>query len=84
MPAHELAAPTTTIPVAASGLNEPMILAGGGWQGVSLKAATSLRVPIVFGAVVALFVLIQALIDRRDPKLSRAPERGEDDTVGFG
>jgi hypothetical protein len=61
-----------------------MILAGGGWQGVSLKAATSLRVPIVFGAVVALFVLIQALIDRRDPKLSRAPERGEDDTVGFG
>ncbi len=64
--------------------DEPLVLAGGRWPGISLQAATKLTVPILFGAVVALFVLVQALIDRRDPKLARAPERGEDDTVGFG
>lgn len=63
--------------------NEPMVLANGGWKGLSLKAATNLKVPILFGLAVALFVLIQALIDRRDPKVSRAPERGDDETVGF-
>lgn len=63
--------------------DEPMILSSGGWQGVSLQAAVDLRVPILFGAAVLLFVLLQALVDRRDPKVSRAPERGDDDTVGF-
>jgi hypothetical protein len=62
---------------------EPMTLANGGWKGVSLRAATNLKVPILFGVVVALFVLVQALIDRRDPKMSRAPERNDEDTVGF-
>jgi hypothetical protein len=61
----------------------PMVIAGGGWKGVSLRAATNLKVPILFGVVVALFVLGQALIDRRDPKMSRAPERNDEDTVGF-
>jgi hypothetical protein len=60
-----------------------MIVAGGGWQGVSLRAATDLTVPLAFGAIVGVFVLLQALIDRWDPKVSRAPERGDDDTVGF-
>jgi hypothetical protein len=32
---------------------------------------------------VAVFLMVQALIDRRDPKLSQAPERGDDDTLGF-
>lgn len=63
--------------------NEPMILSAGGWHGVSLQAAVDLRIPILFGAAVLLFVLLQALVDRRDPKVSRAPERGDDDTVGF-
>ena len=71
-------------PLAANGVyNEPMVLANGGWKGLSLKAATNLKVPILFGLAVALFVLIQALIDRRDPKVSRAPERGDEETVGF-
>jgi hypothetical protein len=60
-----------------------MILAGGGWAGVSLKAATSLRIPIAFALVVALFVFVQALVDRRDPKVFRAPVRGDDDSVRF-
>jgi hypothetical protein len=63
--------------------NVPMVLAAGPWQGVSLRAAGRLSIPILFGLAVALFIILQALIDRRDPKLSRAPERGDDDTVGF-
>ena len=82
--------PTTTTTVAGappahepSVLDEPVQLATAGWQGVSLQAASNLRIPILFGAAVLLFVLLQALVDRRDPKMSRAPERGDDDTVGF-
>lgn len=71
------------LPVAKGLYNEPMVLAAGPWRGLSMQAATNLSIPILFGAAVALFALLQALIDRRDPKLSRAPERGEDDTVGF-
>lgn len=62
---------------------EPMVLARGAWQGLSLQAATDLKVPIGMLVGVALFLLGQALIDRRDPKVSGAPERGTDDTIGF-
>ncbi|MGH9055402.1 MAG: hypothetical protein ACRDYY_05985 [Acidimicrobiales bacterium] len=82
-----LAGPAPTAkpkPVLAPGIfDEPVVLAAGRWRGVSLQAATHLSVPIAFGAGVALFILLQALVDRRDPKVSRAPERGRDDTVGF-
>lgn len=54
-----------------------------GWAGDSLKQAGKLKLPLGFLGAVAIFVLIQALIDRRDPKLSDAPERHADDTVGF-
>ena len=62
---------------------EPMVAARGAWQGLSLRAATDLKIPIVMLVGVALFLLGQALIDRRDPKVSAAPERGTDDTIGF-
>lgn len=62
---------------------EPMVLARGAWKGLSLRAATDLKIPIVMLVGVALFLLGQALIDRRDPKVSAAPERGTDDTIGF-
>ena len=62
---------------------EPMVLARGAWQGLSLRAATDLKIPIGMLVGVALFLLVQALIDRRDPKVSAAPERGTDDTIGF-
>ncbi|MBV9661915.1 MAG: hypothetical protein JO337_12235 [Acidimicrobiales bacterium] len=65
------------------GLDEPMVASGGPWHGPSLKTAGGLGVPIAIGASVAAFVLAQALIDRRDPKMSRAPQRSRDDTVGF-
>lgn len=48
-----------------------------------MKEADGLRVPIAFGVAAAAFLLMQAFIDWRDPKLSRAPQRGSDDTVGF-
>jgi hypothetical protein len=79
------ASATPVIPriLGAGGLDEPMELASGPWHGLSLQAVTHLTVPILFAAAVALFVLLQALVDRRDPKVSRAPERGDEETVGF-
>jgi hypothetical protein len=58
-------------------------LAAGGLPAVTLEAATRLSIPILFGVLVALFVLAQGFVGRKDPKVARAPERGEDDTVGF-
>jgi hypothetical protein len=77
------AASGASAPTVGGVFDEPMVIANGGWKGLSLRAATNLKVPILFAFVVALFVLGQALIDRRDPKMSRAPERNDEDTVGF-
>jgi hypothetical protein len=60
-----------------------LALAGGPWGGISLRAATHLALPIFFGAAIALFLLVQAFVDRRDPRLTRAPARNDDDSVGF-
>jgi hypothetical protein len=85
--AHPAARPPSHAPrVVATGFaglnSEPVELATARW-GVSLHAATRLSVPIAFGGVVAVFVLLQALVDRRDPKLAHAPHSGDDDTVPF-
>lgn len=63
--------------------DEPMLRATGAWQGVSVRAATQLSIPVYFSGIVLLFILVQAMVDRRDPKVSLAPERGDDDTLGF-
>lgn len=54
------------------------------WAGDSLKESGKLKLPLALMAATALFMLVQALVDRRDPKVSDAPERPTDDTVGFG
>ena len=54
-----------------------------GWEGDTLQAATKLKVPLALLAAMAVFALVQALVDRRDPKLSEAPERPGEDSVGF-
>jgi hypothetical protein len=54
-----------------------------GWEGASLNTATKLKFPIAFLAVAAVFFLIQGLVDRRDPKLSAAPEHQDEDSVEF-
>lgn len=82
-PGPRRSAPAPAPLVAIRGLNEPMILSAGGWHGVSLRAATQLRVPIAFGFLVALFVIIQSLVDRRDPKVAAAPRRMRDESIGF-
>ena len=76
--------PDSLLPdIARSFFQVPGNLLHDGWAGQSLKAATKLKFPIAFLAVAAVFFLIQALIDRRDPKLSRAPERQGEDSVEF-
>lgn len=62
---------------------EPMVLAQGAWQGLSLHAATELKIPIGLLVGAGLFLVVQGFVDRRDPKVSAAPLRGTDDTVGF-
>lgn len=64
-------------------VDSPLVAVGRGLTGLSLQAETRLRVPIMFFLVVALFMAIQALIDRRDPKVVEAPEHSMDDSVGF-
>jgi hypothetical protein len=71
-------------PAPSRGLfNVPLGLAAGGLPALSLEAATRLSVPILFGVLVGLLLLVQGFVGRKDPKVARAPERGEDDTVGF-
>jgi hypothetical protein len=55
----------------------------GGWADESLRATSKLRLPLSFLFAATIFILVQALIDRRDPKVVRAPEHQTDDSVGF-
>jgi hypothetical protein len=54
-----------------------------GWAGHSLQTATRFKLPISLLGAAVIFFLVQALIDRRDPKVSGAPERPHEDSVGF-
>lgn len=54
-----------------------------GWAGETVSESARLKVPLALLAAMAVFVLVQSLIDRRDPKLSRAPEHSGEDSVGF-
>ena len=69
--------------LAASPLPRTVIVASGASPAPSLTAATDLGVPIIFGALVGLFLLVQSAIGRRDPRLADAPARGDDDSVAF-
>jgi hypothetical protein len=54
-----------------------------GLSGASLQGAGRLKLPILLLVAVGLFFMVQGLIDRRDPKLVRAPERPLDDSLEF-
>jgi hypothetical protein len=56
---------------------------GPSWDGSSLNASPGQRVPLTLGALILLFVVVQWLIDRRDPKFVEAPARKDDDSIGF-
>jgi hypothetical protein len=53
------------------------------WGGSQLQASTVLSVPLTLALFALAFVVVQWLIDRRDPKLLDAPGRDDDDSVGF-
>lgn len=54
------------------------------WQGVSIGSDTPLSVPLIFVMVIAVMMLVAGIVDRRDPKLSKAPRRSNDDYLPFG
>jgi hypothetical protein len=79
-----LALPVVAVPVGERSVGGVSVVPGTGrWEGASLQAATSLSVPLALGGVVLVFVVVQWLIDRRDPKFVEAPARKEDDSIGF-
>jgi hypothetical protein len=52
---------------------------------MSLRNPVSWPVPVIVltVAVLLLFLLLQGRLDRRDPKMARAPERSDEQTIGF-
>ncbi len=56
---------------------------GKSWPRLASQAAGRLRVPLAFIFLAVLFVLLQALVDRRDHKIIAAPEHADEDSVGF-
>lgn len=56
---------------------------GSVWSAGGLGATTVLTVPVALGGLVAAFMVVQWLIDRRDPRLTEAPARMEENSVGF-
>jgi hypothetical protein len=62
---------------------QQVISIGAPWDGSSLSASTSQRVPFALGALILIFVFVQWLIDRRDPKFVEAPVRRHEDSIGF-
>jgi hypothetical protein len=62
---------------------QQVVSLGPSWDGGSLNASTGQRVPFTLGALILIFVVVQWLIDRRDPKFVEAPARKDDDSMGF-
>ncbi len=62
---------------------QQVVSIGASWDGSSLNAPTGQRVPFTLGTLILVFVVVQWLIDRRDPKFVEAPARKDDDSIGF-
>ena len=58
-------------------------LLNGSFSGSSFEAARKMKLPIALLIGGALFMLIQGLVDRRDPKVSLAPEHAQEDSLDF-
>ncbi|HTW09468.1 MAG TPA: hypothetical protein VME46_18320 [Acidimicrobiales bacterium] len=59
------------------------LLGAGLWAAGPLRAAASHTVPLAFSSAALGFVVLQWLVDRRDPKFVDAPTRKNDDSIGF-
>jgi hypothetical protein len=67
-------------------LSNPFVAATGSlWQAMSLRSPAPWPLPVILLAVafLLLFLLMQGRLDRRDPKLTHAPERSDEHTIGF-
>ena len=74
----------TTVPLGERLVGgQPVIAVGQGWVGGTLAANTTVTVPLALGGAALLFIVLQWLIDRRDPKYVEAPARKDEDSVGF-
>jgi hypothetical protein len=92
-PAHSVASPAGARPPVHSlhsGPREGPLAASPGaaeaasvWSAGGIGATTVLTVPIALGGLVAVFMVVQWLIDRRDPRLAEAPTLREENSVGF-
>lgn len=76
-------APATTLPAVKGYVGGSDVSIADMWSGGDLQASTNLQIPITFGGLLVVFVLVQWLIDHRDPRFVEAPARKEDDSVGF-
>jgi hypothetical protein len=83
-PVVPVASPLTGVPFGERSVGGGGVVQGGApWDGGSLQAATQLSVPIALGGLVIVFMIVQWLIDRRDPKFVEAPARKDDGSIGF-
>jgi hypothetical protein len=81
---NAMTGPPLTVPFGERAVGGASVVPGSGlWRGGSLQADTSLTVPLALGGVVFAFIVVQWLIDRRDPKFVEAPARKDDDSIGF-
>jgi hypothetical protein len=67
-------------------LTNPFVAAAGtAWAIKSLRTSISWPLPVlILAAVVVLsFFVLQGRLDRRDPKMARAPMHSHEDTIGF-
>jgi hypothetical protein len=48
-----------------------------------MRAATRLSVPTALAVVVGIFLVAQAQLGKRDPKLADAPHDRDEDGLGF-
>ncbi len=74
----------TTVPQGERVVDAQQVVSiGASWDGGSLNASPGQRVPFTLGALILIFMVVQWLIDRRDPKFVEAPARKDDDSIGF-
>jgi hypothetical protein len=51
--------------------------------GGPLQTSTLLSAPLALGGLIVLYMVVQRLLGRRDPKIVDAPVSRDDDSVGF-
>lgn len=76
-------APPAAHPTLAPLAGTVQLVSGTGSSPTLLPAMTNLQVPIIFSALIGTFLLVQAVVGRRDPRLAQAPARGDDDSIPF-